>query len=55
MTTKILQHNGKVVCRSTKWPLIIEETVDPQVQYNMHSFNETIKAPLGAMLVHKNF
>ncbi len=31
MTAKILQHNDKVVYRSTYWTLTIEEMVDPQV------------------------
>ncbi len=50
MTAKILQHNGKVVYRSTYQPLIVEERDDPSVLQSMASFDETAEERLGDKL-----
>ncbi len=50
MTAKILQHNGKVVYRSTYRPLTIEEEADGQVQLDMLTFREGVEERLGKKL-----
>ncbi len=52
MNAKILQHNDKVLYRSTYWSLNIEDMVDTQVPYNILFFKELIKEHFGAKLTH---
>ena len=52
MTTKIFQHNGKVVYRSTYWVLTLEEQVNPTVQQDMVTFRENAEECLGAKFTH---
>ncbi len=49
MTAKILWYNDEVAYISMYWPLTIEEVADPQVQYDMCSFE--VEECLGAKLV----
>ncbi len=50
VSAKILQHNGKVVYRSTYCPLTVEEQANPVVQKDMATINETDEECLGAKL-----
>ncbi len=47
MTTKMLQHNGEVIYRSTYQPLTVEEWADDTVQQDMLTFRETAEECLG--------
>ncbi len=50
MTAKKLQHNSKVVYRSTYQPLTIEERANSNVRQYMVTFRETAEERLGAKL-----
>ncbi len=52
MTAKILQHNGKAMCRSMYCPLTVEEQANPTVQEDMATFKETTEESIGAKLTH---
>ncbi len=52
MTAKILQHNGKVVYRSTYRPLTVEEWTNSNVRQDITTFRETAEERLGAKLTH---
>ncbi len=52
MTAKMLQHNGKGICRSMYWPLTVEKRAEAAVQQDMATFKETAGGCLGAKLTN---
>ncbi len=52
MTTKIPQHNGKVVYRITFQPLTVEEQANLTVPQDMLTFRENVEECLGAQFVY---